>query len=390
MKKYILLPLFLMVFAINGFSIDGLIVATKDYTFMDKWSKIKSNDGPTLVGSDTIFKNQYFYIVVPFSHYDMKDDGMVDISLSIKVVKPNGKEAFSEGIADFYKHKNTPKDMVLIGDAVLKISFEDVDEFGEYKIYAKITDNISGKTKELNSKINLVELPKYSDFVVKNDKELGKWLSFYYTKLEPEKALSNFIYFTKSSIAKKNRLSLHIAEFFLEIFKNNTFLYPDILEALKNEKGYARNMLLFLISNLDIDENLFINELTKDEKESYLKFKKSPIPNPYEEIMHPMQLDMLWTNFMASGSYKPILKLIQTLDYVEYDGALKTYKNKNNKTQNDKKNALYNAIYGSLVWSLKSNMQQHKLVKQYMEWAYAHENLNDVQKRELGKILEVR
>lgn len=43
---------------------------------------------------------------------------------------------------------------------------------------------------------------------------------------------------------------------------------------------------------------------------------------PYGIIKNPYQLDMLWGEFSASGAYKPIQKLIQTLDYGKYEGEL--------------------------------------------------------------------
>jgi hypothetical protein len=89
---------------------------------------------------------------------------------------------------------------------------------------------------------------------------------------------------------------------------------------------------------------------------------------------------------MASGSYKPILKLIQTLDYTKYQGDLDKYK-KSKQTEEDRQKAINNAIYNSLVWSLKSNCNQHELVLSYCKWANQYEKLTDAQGDELKKII---
>ena len=130
----------------------------------------------------------------------------------------------------------------------------------------------------------------------------------------------------------------------------------------------------------------FFNGLEGDEKDTYLKIKASPLTDFYETISDPSQLDMLWGTFSASGSYQTILKLVQTLDYTKYQGYLDKFK-ESKQTSDDRQNAINNAIYNSLVWSLKSNCKQHQLVKQYCDWALLYENLSNVQKEELKAIL---
>jgi len=78
--------------------------------------------------------------------------------------------------------------------------------------------------------------------------------------------------------------------------------------------------------------------------------------------------------------------LIQTLEYTKYQGDLSKFK-KSKQTNEDRQKAINNAIYNSLVWSLKSNYKQHELVKDYCDWAVENESLLDVQKNELKKIL---
>jgi hypothetical protein len=95
---------------------------------------------------------------------------------------------------------------------------------------------------------------------------------------------------------------------------------------------------------------------------------------------------MLWGTFTASGSYEPILKLIQTLDYEKYQGALDNFK-KSKQTEEDRNLALKNAIYNALVWSMKSNARQHELVKAYLVWALNNETLSEIQKTELKNLM---
>jgi hypothetical protein len=96
---------------------------------------------------------------------------------------------------------------------------------------------------------------------------------------------------------------------------------------------------------------------------------------------------MLWATFMAGGSYQPILKLIQTLEYTKFQGDLEKFES-SKQTAEDRQKAINDAIYDSLVWSLTSNCRQHRLVKEYCIWALKYENLSNVQRGELKKILK--
>jgi hypothetical protein len=145
--------------------------------------------------------------------------------------------------------------------------------------------------------------------------------------------------------------------------------------------------MLYLIKYSEIAPEDFYAKLDNVPKAMLAKLNKSDLPNPYGEIVVPAQLDMLWNIFSSNGNYAPIIKLIQTLDYVKYKGALEKFKT-SAKSEDDKKKAMGEALYNSVVWSMKSNIKQHPLVKEYCEWALKNEELSATQKRELRQILK--
>jgi hypothetical protein len=160
-----------------------------------------------------------------------------------------------------------------------------------------------------------------------------------------------------------------------------------MIDCYKTRDVKTKIYLLYLLTYANIAPVDFFNSLEGVEKETYLKIKDSSLADIYGTIVDASQLDMLWGTFMASGSYQPILKLIQTLEYTKYQGFLDKYK-KSEQTPEDRQNAMNNAIYNALVWSLKSNCAQHKLVRAYCEWAFQQEHLSEVQKKELKAILK--
>ena len=113
-------------------------------------------------------------------------------------------------------------------------------------------------------------------------------------------------------------------------------------------------------------------KMSKEENETYQKILTERLPDPYGEINNPSQLDMLWGIFLASGSYKPIIKIVNTLELSEYKGYLNKYKT-SDKAEDDRKKAIYDTIYQAANWSLKSNCSQYSLVKDYCNYIYENE-----------------
>ena len=209
----------------------------------------------------------------------------------------------------------------------------------------------------------------------------------YYKDPTPQRALAYYIYYVNSNVANDANSFWGPFSIFLEIGRHNSFLSSQILEAYNTADLKTKKYLLGWLHYSGLGSPDFFNGLQGDEKEAWLQIKDSPPIDIYMHVSQGFQLDMLWGTFMASGSYMPILKLIQTLDYVQYAGSLDKFKT-STKTEEDRQKAINEAIYKAAVWSLKSNYTQHELIKEYCNWALQFENLSVVQKKELEKIIK--
>ena len=376
----------LITIASNTFAIDGLLIKTIDYSFKEKWDNTVSASIPKITTCDSVFKKQYFFITAIAADYKLDKDDMSQVFYSIKITKPDNSIYFSKENLPLINRKISNKNNLQMSDAILKICFEENDDFGTYKIQVTIIDKIDNKSKNIESQIVLSELPSYDHFKVNNENDFMKWFEKYYENPKPESALSYYLFYSQSSLSDKESSFWPIFSVFSEIAKNNNYLLPQIIKCYDNQDLKTKIYLLYLLTYSNIGTNDFYNGLKGDEKDTYLKIKDSPMPDIYGTITDPSQLDLLWGTFMASGSYKPILKLIQTLDYTKYQGDLDKYK-KSKQTEEDRQKAINNAIYNSLVWSLKSNCNQHELVLSYCKWANQYEKLTDAQGDELKKII---
>lgn len=378
--------LLLLTITLKSSAIDGLLIKTIDYSFKEKWDNTLGGTVPQITTCDTVFKKQYFFLTAIAADYKLDKKDIADVEYSIKIKKPNNSIYFSQENLPLAKREISNKNNLQMSDAILKVCFENEDDFGKYTIQIEIKDKVSGKTKKIESMIVLAELPSSEQYFVKDDNDFMKWFEKYYENPKPESALSYYVYYSQSSLSDKESSFWPVFSIFLEITKNNGFLYPQMIDCYKKQDLKTKVYLLYLLTYSGMGTDDFFNNLEGDEKDTYLKIKDSPLSDFYGEITDPSQLDMLWGTFMASGSYKPIFKLIQTLEYTRYQGELDKYK-KSKQTEEDKQKALYNAIYDSLVWSLKSNIKIHGLVANYCNWAFKYGNLTDVQKDELKKIL---
>lgn len=371
----------------HTYAIEGLLVKTTDYSFKEKWNNTVGSSIPKLTTCDTVFKKQYFYLTAIAWDFSLDMQNISDVRYSIKITKPDNYIYFSQENLPLVNRKISNKKNLQMSDAIIKVCFEDSDLFGKYKIEIQIIDEVSGKSKSIDSDIFLVQLPSYDKFTVDDENTFMKWFEKYYQNPNPESALAYYVFYSQSKLSEKESNFLAIFSLFLEIFRNNKFLLPQLTQCYKNQNEKTKIYLVFLLYYSDIGTSDFFTGLKGNKKVTYLKIKESPLPDIYGEIIDASQLDMLWATFRASGSYLPILKLIQTLDYSKYQGELDKFK-KSEQTDDDRQKAIKNAIYDSLIWSIESNCQQHELINKYCNWALQFENLSDVQKDELKKILK--
>lgn len=385
MLKSFFFTFFCLFICVNSFAIDGILLKTIDYSFKDKWENTVGGSAPIFSTPKHLFKGQYLFITVIVGDYNINKKGKANVKYSIKITKPDGSVYFSQENLPILEDKTITGKYFQMSDAILKVSFEDKDMFGKYKIEANITDVNVNKSTLLKSDIELEALPKYER--KKTDaKEFNKWFYSYFQNPSPEAALDNYLYFFETDSSEDKELFLSVTTFFVEIFKNNHFLLAQIKETFRKKDDTDKMPLVYLLKMSGMNEKGFLDLFDKEEKEYYAKIKGELVSYMYGDILENVQLDMLWFTFFATGSYKPILKLAQTLDYVKYEGEVEKY-NKSKKEEG-RENAMKGVVFVALNWSMKSNAEQYKLVKDFLNWALKNDKLSAVQKEELEKILK--
>jgi hypothetical protein len=376
----------LLIFSLTGlFGIDCKVIISGDYSISDKFNKIPFEAIPVLATAGTVYKKEYFTVNLLINGCKPDGSGMADSVYDIKIIKPDGKIYIENSNINAINTKISNPQIFLMAGTVLKVCFEPEDQFGDYSIEINLRDNISKDSKDFKSSLKLVkfEYKKFFD----DDDSLNKWMNGYYFNPDPGKAIDAFLYFNASKISDNKNSFWPCIAFFQEIFSNNTYLFPFLEELFESRDNKTKMNIIFLYKICGYDLKGLTGKMSKDEAGKIGKAVEAVnIPDIYGKITSPSQLDMLWGTFLASGSYKPVLAIVNSLELCKYKGYIERYKT-SDKTAEDYKNAMSDAIYQSARWSLGSNCSQHRLVKDYCNYIYDNEKLSGDVKNELGEIL---
>lgn len=182
--------------------------------------------------------------------------------------------------------------------------------------------------------------------------DLGRWVTFYYMKPEPQKVTETFVKYANSELFGRANGRLPMAAFFAAIFRDN----PDLMRETywQVSQGGSRDAKLLLVyavrlANTPESRALFTQARTAwtsdGMQQVFGEAEKLPAPGLLEgEITQPVHLDMLWATFFATGESAPIEKIISILRWSEEGKGIQV------------------ALGGAASWSLASNAYQHKRV----------------------------
>jgi RNAse (barnase) inhibitor barstar len=245
---------------------------------------------------------------------------------------------------------------------------------------------VSKSSREVEVSINLVPFAMGDSFT--SDRAVGKWTMEYYSNPEPERiipALDRFVKVDQDWLTEK----AYQLVFFQHVFADNDFIFENAAKQFGNFTSDEKKRLILmavLTDNDAFDEIIKGRDLRK-----FYKFAKTiRLPNTSGDINTPDHLDSLWGEFMATGKYEPIRKLVSSLKLSTYMGTLEKIK-AGELDKNDKeimRQAYLEAAWGSALWSLTSNCVQIPQVYKYCIFMYENEDLEDDIKRQLYLILQ--
>jgi len=385
-----LLSLFVSLSASQASEFDAMVVPSLMDSDMDGWYKIPQNSDPNIHRAYSVYPGQMFNLLIFFRGYSADKENNLHIRYDVQVYDPEGNPTVDKGANILaYQGPMGNSGALMLNQQYLKIVFTEKYQLGTYIIKVTAYDKNSDKTFTSETPIDLVPFAFPEKF--ESQERAGAWLMGYYLNPTPVKAISG----VKSIVQHNTKWlgeNLNILTFFRRIFINNPFLFKNIAKDF-NSLSKEEQKKFVVISAISGDSTLvpLITANGQQELEKFYNSAKEIIfPDVTGEIYSGVQLDILWSEFLTTGKYEPIRKIVSALSLSKYKGTLEKIKSGQIELTKDiEREAYLEATYGSAVWSLISNCKQMPLVFKYCVFMYENESLDEDIKSQLGSILSL-
>jgi hypothetical protein len=332
-----------------------------------------------------------FSLLIFFKGYTADMDDNLHVRYDVQVYDPMGNPTEDRGTdIEAYKGPKGNADSLMLNQTYLKIIFTDKYPAGTYKIKVTAYDKVSNESFTSETPIELV--PFSLPVKIFSEQEIGEWVMGYYAEPTPVKAVSIFQQLVQLDSEWLND-NLNILTFFRRIFSDNPFLLQNIAKSfgsfsLEDKKKF---LLIAAISGDTSLESIITVREGDELWEYFSSINDIELPGTNGEINTAVQLDILWSEFLTTGKYAPIRKIVSALALEKYKGTLEKIKSGEieNVTEEIKSQAYLEATHQSAIWSLISNSKQIPLVFKYCQFIYENEELDEDIKNQLGSILRI-
>jgi len=189
------------------------------------------------------------------------------------------------------------------------------------------------------------------------EKDFRDWLTNYYQNPKPEDIKPAFRYYTHSFLSHQEHSRIPTAHFFSILLTQN----PDVLEELfevvsKDDREPSRRFFLRILGYMDKEQSQKVLKkvMEKWQEENFDPLIQKLLEYPqdralYFPIRSPLDIDIHWAIFSATGNPKPIQKIISLLE--------------GSKSEGGKERILAQAAQ----WSLTAYSRKHKRIYQITE-----------------------
>lgn len=365
----------------------ALYVSVQDPS-MEWWYKLPATATPHISQLRKIYINEKFSLFPFFENAAVKDDKF-KITYSVQMTDPAGKKTAMIKDAVFEGTKPS-KDVILAAPDVLEVKLDQRYAEGVYRFEMTAKDDISGETSVAENHIRLTAWTPSVPFTDK--KMLNDFIYSYYLQPSPDTLYS--IFFSELlDLEQKdspNSLNYTLIGFFRAAFDDNRFLLWPIRQEFANasELDKAKIIFLFAITGEDpVDESL----LSDYEKDYQKRIRNADFVDPYKEwdaVVGATQVDALWGEFFARGTYKPLRRI---MDLFKYSGEASyaesmLEKNKKPESPEDWRKFMLGMLNKAAMVTFAQNAYRIPLVENYCMWAIQNNDLPKISYKALSPL----
>jgi hypothetical protein len=337
------------------------LVATTQYATHDFYTHTTDYTGPDLQNVTRIFSGQTVEIVLLAKNYEINAAGRAAVLYDLDITYPDGRTQQAGKDLRLSLGPVPAANLFAYASQTASFSTDPGDPLGNYTFTVSVHDRVAGGAAL--RKTTAVQVVPYAEPALPADFKPGVWMSSYYLNPSPAQALPAL--FKISAILPKNNTDAWppVLGFYEEVLKANPWLTPVFLERLKNANETDRTLLLFILGYAWRHDPTFAS------------LSKGPWPDADNgELNDPMQVDLLWGRFFATGAFAPVERIASALHMHRFLGALDRLKASTPTATAPTPEVMRELVLKSAQWSLGRNARGHPLVLRYCAWMLAQKN----------------
>lgn len=356
----------------------------------DWWFKVPPNSLPHIGETRKLFLGQKFSIFPFVSNAELTGEHF-SVIYSIIITRPDGqKSALIEN--SLFRGKKEGVDVILACPDVVSGVLDANFPVGKYKLQMTVYDEVSKQTATAENYFDVVEWSNPVPFV--GEELVDGFIKSFYFQPTPEILYSIFTSKDLNMEQKDapNGLNYIYIGFLRSAFKNNMFILPKIMDQFPTASNLDRAKLIMLFAILGeppIEEEK-LREYEVKYQESMRKHFPLDAYADWDPVMGAAQMDMLWGEFFATGTYAPVRQIMSALSLTnELEVMERIAAQKRKPLDKDEwRSFMLGILNRAALSTIARNAFDFDLVRKYCEWAAENDEISRAAKTKVSPIVK--
>jgi hypothetical protein len=354
---------------------------------MDAWHHTPTSNEPALYSTQNIYLEQPFRLLVVAKDYSTDARQQAELTYTVQGFSPDNSTLFEKPLALDLFSGRVGNDNLLLSRQYLTLSFSTSDPIGTYRFEIIARDGIDKTESTASAELTL------SRFSVSNSfdsiDEFSYWFENYYRSPDPARAIAALLqYVNPESLRSQKQTPL--LTFLSRVIQDNPFLWPHIKSLFKKSDVADQKKLLLMFALTKHADTTFISSLRPELLQFYNDAQQLKLVEPSDSPQTELEINILWADFMATGAFRPVQKIVNVLALESTKGAKNILASGDTTVIADlKKRAELESVYQAALGSLIEKGERHSLVKQYLGYIHDLEASDPVVKSQLESILTI-
>ncbi len=287
-----------------------ILAVSLDRHVVDRWNHTAGSEGVSASTTERVVRKQYFTIYPFFGGLTADDKGRERARIDVKITKPDGQTYYEAADMDGHDEPAGGTGGVLLSKELVTACFEPEDALGRYEIEVTARDLASGASSTKKHALQLVEY--VDDPAFEDDAELEAWFGGYFRAPNPTRAIPALLAYCANGWESERPSDAR--GFLREVFEDNHWLFTELFARFASLDEGTRRAALWLLSRSTCDSKAFVKVLGDADRAAWAAIGAS-FHDPVEEpITGRVDVNELWSMYLASRRYALIQRLCATLE----------------------------------------------------------------------------